>query len=157
MDTGSDRVAKKKQAKRPKVKATIGRPLFEPTPAQWREIEKRASYGCTHQDIADYLGVSKRTFYAPHLRERFERLTNMALAQKRFLLRQARIDAAIAKPTSITGIWVDKNVLGWTDKHQVTGSEGGPLEVALSAQDHLSEVLDRLAARLTADPQEGQA
>jgi hypothetical protein len=118
------------------------------TDAQWDEIEKRASYGCTHDEIADYLGISKRTFYAPHLRERFERVTKTAIAQRRYELRKARVDAAIDKPLSVTGIWVDKNILGWTDRQAITGKDGGPLEFASAATDHLTEVLDRLAEKL---------
>lgn len=125
-----------------------GRPRTEITPEQWEVIRERASYGCTHDEIADYLGITKRTFYAPHLRDEFEKVTRTAIAERKFQLHKARVDAAINKPLSITGIWVDKNVLGWTDRQAITGANGGPLEFASAATDHLAEVLDRLAAKV---------
>lgn len=124
-----------------------GRPLTEISPRQWKALEDMASYGLTHDDMADFLGITKRTFYAPHIRPQFERVTKMALAKRRYELRKARIDQAIGKPGSVTGIWVDKNVLGWTDRQAITGGSGGPLEFASPAIDHLNEVLDRLARR----------
>lgn len=126
---------------------TIGRPPVEVTGKQWKVIEEMASYGRTHDDMADYLGITKRTFYAPHLREQFERVTKMALAKRKLEIAKARVDYAISKPGSITGIWVDKNILGWTDRQAITGGTGGPLEFASSAVETLSRMLDKLAER----------
>lgn len=139
--------AKRKAARKGKPTPPTGRPPTEIGVKQWKAIEEMASYGCTHDDMADYLGITKRTFYAPHLREKFERVTKMALAKRRLELRRARINVAISKPTSITGIWVDKNMLAWTDRQAITGAGGGPLEFASSAVETLGRMLDKLAER----------
>lgn len=104
---------------------------------------------CTHDEMADYLGISKRTFYAPHLRERFERVTRMAAAATRWDVRKKQHEQAL-KGQPVPSIWWGKQHLNQSDRNQLAGPGGGPLEFATSASDHLSEVLDRLASRMKA-------
>lgn len=130
----------------PKKRKT-GRPATEITEAQWKTLEEMAADMCTHDEMADYLGVTKRTFYAPHLRERFERLTRKSAAATRWSVRKKqRMRAEKGEP--VPSIWWGKQHLNQSDRNQVTGKGGGPLEFASAATDHLTEVLDRLAARL---------
>jgi 5-methylcytosine-specific restriction endonuclease McrA len=54
----------------------------EITEPQWKTLEAMAGDGCTHDEMAAYLGISKRTLYAPHLRERMASVTCVAQAHR---------------------------------------------------------------------------
>jgi hypothetical protein len=110
--------------------------------AQWKTLEQMAADLCTHDEMADYLGVSKRTFYAPHLRERFEALTKKKRAATLWNVRKRQREKA-ENGQPVDSIWFGKQHLGQTDRQQVTGAGGGPLELALGATEHLTEILDK--------------
>lgn len=124
----------------------IGRPRVEITKAQWKVIEEMARDQCTHDEMADYLGISKRTFYAPHLKEEFERVTKMSKAKAKWEVRRRQREAAL-KGHVVSSIWWGKQNLGQTDRQAITDGKGGPLEFASPAIEHLADVLDRLAAK----------
>ena len=126
------------------VKPKIGRPPTEISAAQWRTIEGMAQALCTHDEIADYLGVTKRTLYAPHIREKFERITKMKVASTKYRVRKRQMESAL-KGNPVASIWWGKQHLGQSDRSAITGADGGPLQFAGSAVDSLALVLDKLA------------
>lgn len=123
-----------------------GRPQTEISEKDWKVIQEMAREMCSHQEIADYLGISKRTFYAAHLRERFDRVTKMARAATVREVRKRQLQAA-KKGMPVSSIWWGKQHLGQADKVEHTGADGGPLEVIAGAEERLIQVLDKLASK----------
>ncbi len=117
--------------------------LTEITPAQWKTLKSMAQDGCTHDEMAAYLGMSKRTFYAPHLRDKFKAITEMAWAKSKWDVRKRQRQRAI-KGNPVDSIWWGKQNLGQADKQQVSQ---GPsvLEAVGDATERLIDALDRLA------------
>lgn len=125
--------------------APTGRPLTEITNAQWRHLERMASAMCTHEEMADHLGIGKRTLYEPHLKERFERLTRMKRAASILDVRERQLEAA-KKGQPVGSIWWGKQHLGQKDKHEHEHT-GGALDVIAGAEERLTELLNKLAAK----------
>lgn len=98
-----------------------------------------ARAGCTHDEMADYLGISKRTFYAPHLKERFQQITRTAWAATRLGVRERQLKAAL-KGHPVAQIWWGKQHLGQTDRQQV-GVGVSPLEALADVGARLSELM----------------
>lgn len=130
-----------------KVRAKIGRPPTEVTEDHFVTIEQMASYGCTHDEIADFLGVSKAVFMSPQYAERFISVTRKAIAARKYELKRKRIESAMEKPHTRTARWVDANILGWSEKQELTGKDGGPLELFMSGVQDLGELLKNLRER----------
>jgi hypothetical protein len=136
---------KKGRAKGATTGAPTGRPLTEITEAQWKVIASMAQDMCTNEEIADFLGIDKRTLYAPHIKEQFQRTTRMRRASTRWEVRKKQ--AASAKGGQVVpSIWWGKQFLGQADKHEHTGAEGGPLEVIAGVDDRLNHLIDKLQA-----------
>ena len=141
--------------RKPKVKGSKAKgphPLrTEITEDEWATLERMATAMCTQQEMADYLGISKRTFYAPHLKDRFDALTRKAAAATRLQVREHQLDQALGK-SPVGYIWWGKQHLQQTDRHVVAPTEGGPMDQIQGAAQRLSEVLDKLARRHEARP-----
>lgn len=122
----------------------VGRPKVEISPAQWKAIEEMASYGCSHDEIADYLMVSTSLFYQPAHAAKFATVTRRALAARKYELKKARISASLDKPLARTARWVDANILGWAEKQELSGKDGGPIELLHGGIQDLGELLANL-------------
>jgi len=117
----------------------------ELTDKDWKALESMAGDGCTAEEMASYLGISKRTLYAPHLRDRFMRVTEIAWAKTKWAVRKRQKQAAL-KGNPVDRIWWGKQYLGQTDKQQVSNAPS-VLESVGDATERLVEVLNRLAAQ----------
>lgn len=120
--------------------------LTEITKAQWKTIEDMARDMCTNEMIADYLGISTRTLYAPHIKPEFERITRMRRAKTRWEV-LANQKALALKGQPVGSIWWGKQHLDQRDKQEHTGKDGNPLELFAGAEQRLIDGLDRLASR----------
>ncbi len=118
----------------------------EITEDEWSTLERMAYAMCTTQEMADYLGISKRTFYAPHLKERFDTIVKKAAASTRLKVREHQLDQALGK-SPVGYIWWGKQHLQQTDRHVVAPQDGGPLDQIQGAAQRLAEVMDKLAKR----------
>ncbi len=122
----------------------------ELTEKDWKALESMASDGCTAEEMASYLGIGKRTLYAPHLRDRFMRVTEIAWAKTKWAVRKRQKQAAL-KGNPVDRIWWGKQYLGQTDKQQVSNAPS-VLESVGDATERLVEVLNRLAAQKAEQP-----
>ncbi len=122
----------------------------ELTEKDWKALESMAGDGCTAEEMAAYLGVGKRTLYAPHLRDRFMRVTEIAWAKTKWAVRKRQKQAAL-KGNPVDRIWWGKQYLGQTDKQQVSNAPS-VLESVGDATERLVEVLNRLAAQKAEQP-----
>ena len=63
-----------------KPKNKGGRPPYQPTPDQRRQVEMMAAYGIKHEDIAGVLGIDRNTL-AKHFRAELDLGTSKVVAQ----------------------------------------------------------------------------
>lgn len=128
---GSVKPARKSSGRRPKV-------VFDTD-----DLFKLAQVGCTIEDIAALLKVSKQTLYT-HMAE--DPKVNDAVELGRATMRR---NVRIAQVRNATGgnatmqIWLGKQILGQRDVRavEVTGPDGGPLELQADLRPVLEEKL----------------
>ena len=135
---------KKQRGKKGRGGDASGRPPTEITEAQWRVVERMAADMCTHDEIADYLGISKRTLYAPHIRPRFDQITKMKAAATRWNVRKRQLKSALGGAV-VPSIWWGKQHLGQKDKQEHTGSGATAFDQVAGAEERLLQLLEKLA------------
>lgn len=111
----------------------MGRPKgttkIQPTPETMSSLKGLGQIQCTTKEGAAFFRVSEPTFLKfltdnPEAREALEEGKGKGrISLRRHQWRMAENNATMA-------IWLGKNHLGQTDKTELTGSEGGPLQVA---------------------------
>jgi hypothetical protein len=108
-----------------------GRPTKTLSEKQRGEIETLAAFLSIEQ-LADYFGIGRTTFYAlaekdPEILEHYKRGKSKAIAH----IAQGLIQKARAGDTA-SAIFFLKTQARWaeTQKHELTGADGGPLELS---------------------------
>lgn len=108
-----------------------GRPPKTLTDKQRGEIETLAAFLSIEQ-LADYFGIGRTTFYAlaekdPQILEHYKRGKSKAIAH----IAQGLIQKARAGDTT-SAIFFLKTQARWreTERHEITGADGGPLELS---------------------------
>src|SRR5262245_23380879 len=95
-----------------KTKAKVGRPAATLTEAQWKQVERMAKAMCTHQEIADYLGVQKAVLtQGLAIKDRFLEITRHHTAKTRLEVREKQL-ALAKKGQPVGSIWWGKQHLG---------------------------------------------
>ena len=126
------------------TEASVGRRPIELGDAQRREVETLAAL-LNQEQIADYLGICRRTFQAILERDeevaaRYKRGKAKAIAHvANGLLQKAR------SGDTASSIFYLKTQAGWreTERLEHSGPNGTPIEIS-SASDELHRFLDRL-------------
>ena len=108
-----------------------GRPAKVLTEKQRSEIETLAAFLSVEQ-MAAYFGIASNTFYAmaerdPEILEMYKRGKAKAIGK----VAQGLVQKALAGDTT-SAIFFLKTQARWaeTQKHELTGADGGPVEVA---------------------------
>jgi hypothetical protein len=108
-----------------------GRPAKTLSDKQRGEIETLAAFLSIEQ-LADYFGIGRTTFYAlaekdPEILEHYKRGKSKAIAH----IAQGLIQKARAGDTT-SAIFFLKTQARWreTERHEITGADGGPLELS---------------------------
>ena len=108
-----------------------GRPAKTLTEKQRGEIETLAAFLSIEQ-LADYFGIGRTTFFAlmerdPEISELYKRGKSKAIAH----IAQGLIQKARAGDTT-SAIFFLKTQARWreTERHEITGADGGPLELS---------------------------
>ena len=108
-----------------------GRPAKTLTDKQRGEIETLAAFLSIEQ-LADYFGIGRTTFFAlmerdPEISELYKRGKSKAIAH----IAQGLIQKARAGDTT-SAIFFLKTQARWreTERHEITGADGGPLELS---------------------------
>ena len=108
-----------------------GRPAKTLTDKQRGEVETLAAFLSIEQ-LADYFGIGRTTFYAlaekdPEILEHYKRGKSKAIAH----IAQGLIQKARAGDTT-SAIFFLKTQARWreTERHEITGADGGPLELS---------------------------
>lgn len=130
---GSSKPARKVGSKgnRPKVQFDL------------EDLHRLAQLGCTIEDIAQLLKVSKQTLYT-HMAEdeQVKDAIELGRSTMRRNIRTAQLQNAIGGNATMQ-IWLGKQVLGQRDVRavEVTGPDGGPLELQADLKPVLAEKL----------------
>lgn len=108
-----------------------GRPAKQLTDKQRGEVETLAAFLSIEQ-LADYFGIGRTTFYAlaekdPEILEHYKRGKSKAIAH----IAQGLIQKARAGDTT-SAIFFLKTQARWreTERHEITGADGAPIELA---------------------------
>ena len=108
-----------------------GRPAKVLTDKQRSEVETLAAFLSIEQ-LADYFGIGRTTFFAlmerdPEISELYKRGKSKAIAH----IAQGLIQKARAGDTT-SAIFFLKTQARWreTERHEITGADGGPLELS---------------------------
>ncbi len=118
-----------KAAQKKGTKNKGGRPRKE---VDYKQVYELRKIGCTDEEIAPVLGVSiewmrQRKGTDASFLEAYEKGWQEL---KRSLRRQMlRVAYSSDRSAATMLIWISKNILGWTDKQEVGGKGGGPIEV----------------------------
>ena len=81
------------------------------------EVEKLAQYGCTNMEIADFFGCSNDL-----IKKSYSQFTTKGRSKGKIRLRQLQWKSAENGNVSMQ-IWLGKQVLGQSDKQEVTSME----------------------------------
>ena len=90
-----------------------GRPRFEPTPKERRQVRKLVGLGLTHEDISGVIGISEKTLRR-HFRKELE--TGVAIANARVAASLFRQATSKIKPNPTCAIFWMKARAGWRDQ-----------------------------------------
>jgi hypothetical protein len=110
-----------------------GRPAFDPTDAERKQVEALSGYGLPIEQIAVLVrdGIDADTL-RKHFREELIRGKAKANGQ----IGKTLFQKAMAGDTTAM-IWWSKTQMRWSEtmKHELTGDEGGPLKIIAVSQD----------------------
>jgi hypothetical protein len=113
---------RKKPAKTGTVRA-VGRPEHEPTEQNRATVEAMIGYGIPQDEIAEVLGIARRTL-AKHYAREIKVGSTKANAKVVESLYQSAVNGGAAQQ-----IWWTKIRCGWkeTQRHELTGADGKEL------------------------------
>ena len=108
-------------------------------------IVKMTSMGCTIDDIADELGVSKQTLYTKHNRPKLDEAVKIGQGRLKNSLRMAQVKTAVkGNPTML--IFLGKNYLGQSDNPLQVKDDVSPMEEFAKAFTEQENRLEREAS-----------
>lgn len=106
-------------------------------------VAKLAYMQCTEKEIAEYIGVHRSTLIK---NEEFQEVYKANIEKGHCSLRRLQFKQAEAGNTTML-IWLGKQYLKQTDKQEVMGKGGGPIEHSINAKDKLTRAISSIAAR----------
>ena len=110
-----------------------GRPAFDPTDAERKQVEALSGYGLPIEQIAVLVrdGIDADT-----LRKHFREELIKGKAKANGQIGKTLFQKAMGGDTTAM-IWWSKTQMRWSEtmKHELTGDEGGPLKIIAVSQD----------------------
>ena len=137
----------------------------QPTEASRGKVNALASFGVPQEDIAAFIGISHvtlRKHYSEELRLSAIK-SNAQVGQFLFSLASGSAMKLEQNPAS----WGDcsraamfwaKTRMGWreTNRHEITGADGGALKIETELTDDLRQALDAIAAKIASSADEDE-
>jgi hypothetical protein len=120
----------KKEATKPKInggaREGAGRPEFEPTEAERKQVEAMSGYGVPFEQIA---ALVREGIHIDTLRAHFKLELINGKAKANADIGKGIFQKAMGGDTTAQ-IWWSKCQMGWkeTQRHELTGADGQPLE-----------------------------
>lgn len=110
-----------------------GRPAFEPTDAERKQVEAMSGYGLPIEQIAILIrdGIDADT-----LRKHFSTELQSGKAKANAQVGKTLFQKVMAGDTT-AAIWWSKTQMRWseTQKHEVSGQNGGPIQIIAATAD----------------------
>ena len=105
-----------------------GRKPFEPTAEERKQVEALSGYGLPQEHIAVLVrgGINVET-----LREHFSDELQSGKAKANSQIGQILFKKAMSGDTTAM-IWWSKTQMRWTERHEITGADGGPIKTELT-------------------------
>lgn len=98
----------------------------------WKVVDHFLTCGCTGTQVAAKLGISPDTLYL-RVKEEFKMDFTAYMQEKRAtgetLVKEAQFDEAVRKRNTSMLIWVGKQMLGQSEKQEVSHSGNAPIQV----------------------------
>jgi hypothetical protein len=116
-----------------------GRPKAKLDP---EHIKALAGAGCTVDEIAEFLGVNKKT-----LERRFLKIMEAGRLRRNVSLRRKQVELAMKGDRTML-IWLGKQCLGQSEKSQITGKDDGPIKHDHTVSTMTDEQLNAEIAKL---------
>jgi hypothetical protein len=126
------------------------------TPEEIEQVRKLAPY-LTREQLADFFEMNRKTFDA--IRERQPEVETAYRAGKAEIIgkiAQSLIQDALDGDTT-SRIFFLKTQAGWreTNRTEITGAEGGPVQIETTVNDDLRQALDAIARKLASRSESG--
>jgi hypothetical protein len=117
--------------------------VFHPTDEHRRQVEVLAGLGLPQQQIAVLVNCDPKT-----LRKHFDLELELCNAKATAKIAQTLFNKALGGDTATLIFWM-KVRAGWREvaRVEVSGPDGGPVELVHSARERISARLEQLAAR----------
>ena len=112
----------------------------KPQPIEGSMVTALAKRGLTQEDCAAVLEVSADTIY-----RRFSKELALGRQQCCSSLRRKQFDLAMAGNVTML-VWLGKNLLGQSDKHELTGKDGAPLIPDVDREEIIGKLIGSGAA-----------
>lgn len=103
-------------------------------------LEALAERGLTQDDCAAVLGISVDTIQRNH-----RDVYNLGLQKCKASLRRKQFEMALAGNVTML-VWLGKNLLGQSDKHELTGKDGAPLIPDVDREEIIGKLIGSGAA-----------
>lgn len=126
----------------------MGRPL---KPIDPRQVDALAIIGCRVHEMAAVLECGQRT-----LDRRFGEIIRKGKEKAKSSLRRKQWELAMNGNATML-IWLGKQMLGQSDKQEISGPEGAPIEIRSLSDDDLQARINRLLVELGLAAQVGAA
>jgi AraC-like DNA-binding protein len=129
---------------KPKPKNEPGKAGRPKAPLDTEHIKALAGAGCTVEEMAEFLGVNKKT-----LERRFSAVIDSGRLRRNVSLRRKQMELAMRGDKTML-IWLGKQLLGQSDRSQITGKDDGPVRHEHSLAHLTDEQLEAEIAKLSA-------
>lgn len=117
-----------------------GRKPFVPTDAERKQVEALSGYGLPIPQIAVLIrgGIAIETLY-----EHFSSEMTAGKAKANSQVGQTLFKKAMSGDTA-AAIWWSKSQMRWTERHEITGADGGPIKTDATVTLDAAEAYKRM-------------
>jgi hypothetical protein len=121
-----------------------GKPPHAPTDALRQTVQLHTTVGTPQPVVAQILGIDAKT-----LRKHYRAELDLARAKANATIGGALFNKAKSGDTAAMIFWM-KTQAGWreTNRTEITGAEGGPVQIETTVNDDLRQALDAIARKL---------
>ena len=120
-------MAKNKTSGKVSKKSKVGKPKRKFTDLEIEIMEDMAFHGCQNGTIAIYLDIPATTI---NDRLDIRKLLTKKRAERKYELHKAQDKKAMSGDTGML-CFLGKNELGQADKREITGADGGPIQISI--------------------------
>lgn len=118
-----------------------GQDCHEPTPQGREQVKSMSGYGIPQDEIARLLEIDPKT-----LRKYYRDELDTGMTEANAAVAESLYKSAVEDRNVTAAIWWTKSRMGWKERVEVTGKDGGPINMRNLSDDELDRRITRLAA-----------